>query len=328
MGLLDLFRSYFPASRYGNERLGPNDLPSDVLDDLRNAQQNEQAQQRSDINGDADTYYHSDPDNRDFLSEDSPNFQMFHNIDREFEDAFQQMDSMFKNFFGAGPSVEFFGGDQPIESENSEERSLRDKMLDKDENSNAVLPFQQDDHSHGFSFRFHSPFFRDMWQSPFHREREFDNQGDGNVGKLGDEDLDNNMSSPSIESILDSQVPRGSNDQSIFGFGGELPSSGVTSAFKYSTVTRKLNPDGSVETTSKKRDSDGNEEVVVSRNMGEQTHTVTSKKNNRGEVEKVEDFINMDENDLKTFDEKWDRKSEESPRDMSELFSSWWKPKL
>jgi len=337
--LRDLFRSYFPATRYDSERLGPTELPSDIFNDLRNTPLHRETQP---IGNHEDTEleglpHHLDQNNRDIFGQ-SQHPQTFGSIGREFEDAFHQMDSMFKNFFGVDPSFDYIQGDPPMGGlDNREGKSLREKMLD-DGNENS--PFQHEDsHPGGFLFKFHTPFFKDIWQSPFHRgESPFDNHASGKDGKLEDKDLDNDYNSGvhSIDDILDSEVPHKSNNQSLFGFGGNLPSNGMSSIFKYSTVTKKVNPDGSVETTSRKRDSDGNEEVVVSRNLGEQTHTVTSKKNNQGEEEKIENFTNMDENDLETFDEKWKQKSQKNPRDMfiapgkNDLrdFASWWKPKL
>jgi len=336
--LRDLFRSYFPASRYDSARLGPNELPRDILNDLKNTPVNREAQPTGNYEDTdlEDLPHYFDQNNRDFFG-DSQHPQTFGDIGREFEDVFHQMDSIFKNFFGADPGFDYIQGSPPMELDDRKGKSLKEKMLDDgDDNS----PFQHEDgHPGGLLFKFHTPFFRDIWQSPFHRGEESPFDGQADHGKLEDKDLDNDYDTGvhSIDDILDPQSPHKSNNQSLFGFGGSLPSSGMSSTFKYSTITKKVNPDGSVETTSRKRDSDGNEEVVVSRNLGDQTHTVTSKKNNNGEEEKIENFTNMDENDLETFDEKWKQKSQKSPRDMfiapekndlSDLFSSWWKPKL
>ena len=324
MGLFDLFRSYFPANR--NEQLRPNDLPNDVSNDLRNHSTN---------------VPHMPENNHGCMSKDIFPGESFYDIDREFQNAFHQMDSMFKTFFGNDPSFDYFQGDPSIESDNGKEKSLREKMFDdSEENSMVVSPFQDEDHhSNRFIFKFHAPMFRNLWQSPF------DRQMDDNLGRNEDQDLDKEYESGthSIDEILNSENRNRSNDQSPYGLGDNLPSSGFSSAFKYSTTTKKINPDGTVETTSRKCDSDGNEEVVVSRCYGEQTHTVTNKKNQTGEEEKIESFINMDQNDLETFDEKWDDRSKKGPRDMrivpeqndipimknlSDIFSSWWKPKL
>lgn len=43
------------------------------------------------------------------------------------------------------------------------------------------------------------------------------------------------------------------------------------------------------------RDSAGNEETTVTRSLGDQSHTVTTRKNSAGEEEVVQNFANLDE---------------------------------
>lgn len=361
MGLLDLFRSYFPAFPRV-ERLGANDLPQEILDDFRKeAAKYPSSEQRDD-----------DHVHRDFHQ------GSFNDVEREFENAFNQMDRMFQSFFGGGrmfggfphepipgpddgeengnffggPHIEFHFGDDHDDVDGdvdfphgelpgNSKKSLREKMLDGDGGSDMIVsPFQGEEHMQkgGFGFNFGTPFFGNFRQSPFGRQR------DGHSDENEDQDLDKQFEngSSSIDEIINSQKPHEDKELSLFRFGGNEPVTG-SNFFKSSSVTRKMNPDGSIETISKKRDSEGNEEIVTSRVIGERTHTVTSKKNNTGEEEKIESFVNMDENDLEEFEKKWNKKFDKGLRgqmiapeqhdasivgNLPDLFSSWWKPKL
>ena len=87
--LRDLFRSYFPATRYDSERLGPTELPSDIFNDLRNTPLHREAQP---IGNHEDTEleglpHHLDQNNRDIFGQ-SQHPQTFGSIGREFEDHF------------------------------------------------------------------------------------------------------------------------------------------------------------------------------------------------------------------------------------------------
>lgn len=343
MGLFEFVRSLFPANH--NEQLGPNDLPSGVLHDLSSGDQSK---------------LFSPSDNRDqiqsFVNRDEihGNFchQSFQDVEKEFDNAFHQMDIMFRNlfggrqmfdgfhggpgfdsddedlesfigFFGSGPHIQYYQGGQSIDA-NEGERSLREKMLNEaTEDQISISPFHNDaNHSDTFKFKFHSPFFGGR-------------QLDDDLVKNEDQDLDKEFEhgKKSIDDILIS--PNRPSE--------ELIEPAFSSIFKSTSVSKKINPDGSVETTCRRQDSDGNEEVVTSRILGDQTHTVTIKKNNVGEEERIESFINMDENDLEGFNEKWNLQKGNSPRDMMitpghhsksiidnlpDVFATWFKPKL
>ncbi|KAJ8672669.1 hypothetical protein QAD02_003929 [Eretmocerus hayati] len=64
-------------------------------------------------------------------------------------------------------------------------------------------------------------------------------------------------------------------------------------------------PDGSVEERRTMRDSDGNEEIRVTRQIGDKMHTIVTKRDKDGSEVKTEDIVNMDEKDLKGFDDRW-----------------------
>ncbi|KAK7872989.1 hypothetical protein R5R35_004293 [Gryllus longicercus] len=71
------------------------------------------------------------------------------------------------------------------------------------------------------------------------------------------------------------------------------------------TVSR---PNGGIEHHKSVRDSSGNEEVTVTRSIGGQSYTITTKTDAQGKQERIENFVNMDEGDLKEFEKKWGSK--------------------
>ncbi|XP_066598933.1 uncharacterized protein [Prorops nasuta] len=72
-------------------------------------------------------------------------------------------------------------------------------------------------------------------------------------------------------------------------------------------VTRQIiqRSDGMFEEKKTIRDSEGNEEVVVARKIGDKQHIITTKRDTNGLETKTEDLINMDENELPDFNKKW-----------------------
>ncbi|XP_014468757.1 PREDICTED: uncharacterized protein LOC106741362 [Dinoponera quadriceps] len=69
-------------------------------------------------------------------------------------------------------------------------------------------------------------------------------------------------------------------------------------------------PDGILEQKQVIRDSEGNQETIVTREIGDQKYVVTTKTDKYGVETKSEDLINMDESDLQDFNKKWTRSIE------------------
>ncbi|XP_011639512.1 uncharacterized protein LOC105428751 [Pogonomyrmex barbatus] len=63
-------------------------------------------------------------------------------------------------------------------------------------------------------------------------------------------------------------------------------------------------PDGTIEKKRMIRDTEGNEETIISKQIGDKKHVITIKKDKNGIETKSEDFINMDESELKDFIQK------------------------
>jgi len=352
MGIFDFLRDWFPVPRH-TERLGPNDLPSDIINDLR-------ANQTVDSDNQADGYSH-DYDEQPLSSLHNDRFhgcrgEYGHRPGHEIEDSLKLMDHMLNGLFGGVFRGEL--GDGHVEKD--EPKSLREKMLDSDDSVDEMdsdmlsFHFNHDVESPNESpFSFHTPLFKQFFgfgnefpfgnleESPFgrmHRDMElpFDRSTIEHDSPTIDKDLDNNLDESDIGDLLSSHKSRESQDISFRSPNSQGTAS--SSTFKYSTFSRKMNADGSVETTSTKRDSNGNEEVTVTRNIGEQTHSVITKKSKDGNEEKVENFVNMEKDDLQEFEGKWMGSSDGHPqngmmgpgnlRDFNDAFSSWWKPRL
>ncbi|EGI64183.1 hypothetical protein G5I_07343 [Acromyrmex echinatior] len=64
--------------------------------------------------------------------------------------------------------------------------------------------------------------------------------------------------------------------------------------------------DGTIEKKHVIRDSEGNEETIISKEADNKTYVVTIKKDKNGIETRSEDLFNMDENELKDFNQKWD----------------------
>lgn len=63
--------------------------------------------------------------------------------------------------------------------------------------------------------------------------------------------------------------------------------------------------DGTVEKHQTFKDNDGNKRTIVRRQIGDKIHELITNQNKDGIETKTENFINMDENEIKTFNDKW-----------------------
>lgn len=63
--------------------------------------------------------------------------------------------------------------------------------------------------------------------------------------------------------------------------------------------------DGTIEQKQVFKDSEGNEETIVTRQIGDKKYTVSTKRDKFGAETKTEEFVNMNESELKDFNQKW-----------------------
>uniref|UniRef100_A0A146KXP0 HCLS1-associated protein X-1 n=1 Tax=Lygus hesperus TaxID=30085 RepID=A0A146KXP0_LYGHE len=91
----------------------------------------------------------------------------------------------------------------------------------------------------------------------------------------------------------------------------EPPRSHMPSFFGQSSFTKTVRgPDGRIEHHKTFKSSDGTEQTIITRKFGDQSHSVTVKKNKDGTTEQTEDFVNMDEGDLNKFNQLWGNRPE------------------
>lgn len=64
-------------------------------------------------------------------------------------------------------------------------------------------------------------------------------------------------------------------------------------------------PDGTIEEHRTIRDGEGNEETIVSKQIGDKKYVITTKRDKNGVETKTEDLINIDESEMKNFEQKW-----------------------
>jgi hypothetical protein len=79
----------------------------------------------------------------------------------------------------------------------------------------------------------------------------------------------------------------------------------IQSFAKSSSVQTIRRPDGSIEHYRTVRDSEGNEETTITKQIGNKRHTVVTKKTKDGVETTTEDIVNMDDKDLKEFNDNW-----------------------
>lgn len=292
--LTDIFRSLFGAPK---ERLSTNDLPRDIQEDLENLYG-----RRQDLNywqpelptscddwrsrngqtleqGAHEDYFQSREG--DFLQEFE---QMFHDVFRGFQSDFNPPAQDL-------PMIDLLPGNLP--SEMSEENvpkdagSLRERMLKEPDSSLESENFKDQDNSKSEGFPLFSPFslFRDLWKIPpisglscpdERVDRDLDNEV-----KTGTRSLDGILA-PKDEGQMPHRVPR------------------FSSSTSFSSVTI-VDSNGVTEKRTTRRDSSGNEEVTIIRRIGDQTHTVTRRKDNHGTEETQVDAVNIDRGDSEFF---------------------------
>lgn len=141
--------------------------------------------------------------------------------------------------------------------------------------------------------RFHSfgplSLFKDLFRIPFHVTPD--------PNEKVDRDLDNEveMGTQSLDGILSQR-----NDPNMLQ--GNVPHSSLSS---FSSVTTVINSNGVTEKRTTKKNSNGREEVMVTRQIGDQTHTIIHRNDGNGNEETQEDLVNIDGDDLPDFDKKW-----------------------
>lgn len=285
--LSDFFRSIFGPFK---QELGPNDIPRNIQEDF----EERYGWQQPPMNHEGWNVQHGHQD--DLGCSEGEFFQ-------EFEQIFQ---NFFQGFpFGVTPQIQgtpgidippnLALGQPPQEHFPESSESLRKRMLRGPYSSTEMDNIEHEHEASSPLDRFpsFSPFelFSDLLRIPFGGVRPSPND-------QMDRDLDNEvqMGAQSLDDILS---PR--NDHN-------MPQRCVppSSTSSFSSVTTIIDSNGVTEQRTTRKKSNGREEVTVTRKIGDQTHTITHRKDRSGNEERHEDLVNIDDDGLADFNTKWD----------------------
>lgn len=301
-------------SKFDQYQYGPSGLPRDVEFELINkAKRNEVNNHQA---NEGETSVH--------LSEHQTTFKDFF---KEMESQFEHMNEIMMGGFGnnrrfdSGENdntynnnniVEFhivdgvpefpnFESDVPGGTSNEIDMSPRSKMLREDEQSE---------------------------NSQFGEFRPFTDQPTHPPQPLGDQNLDGDLENGEL-SVSDIILGEDKLNKTV------LPN--VFSSFNYSSTSKKVNPDGSIETRTTRRDGQGNEETTVTRMIGDQSHTAIHRRDRNGVEQNDENLINIDSGALNQYEEKWNPDQDSfdgglvppsatpTVESLNDIISSWWK---
>lgn len=225
-------------------------------------------------------------------------FQHFHgNMFQQMEELSRHMEDMFHN----SDHMELPPGFMEGEQQQRPSGNPRDLML-KEPDSYTESPSQQPSRViqpqyQGF---FQSPSFFGRFPSPSRPDFV-----DLDESREGDSFVDF-FNNPNESSPLPENSP--AYNRSPF---RSFTWSG-SSSFSSQTIS---GTDGKIEQRRTVRDSSGNEETTITRSIGDQTHSVTVKKDKTGATEKIENFQNIDQDDLSKFEDKWRIKKHQAIED-------------
>nr|CAD7261890.1 unnamed protein product [Timema shepardi] len=120
-----------------------------------------------------------------------------------------------------------------------------------------------------------------------------------------DTDLDDRVKTGDLEIIL-GNLPF-SSDSNISPNTSPIPG-GASMYFGQSVTSKTIRrPDGSVEHHRTVRNNQGQEETTVTRQIGDQSHSLTTQTDRNGVQQRVEKFVNLDEGKLDEFENKWNK---------------------
>ncbi|XP_031572031.1 uncharacterized protein LOC116306126 [Actinia tenebrosa] len=294
--LRDYFKSFFDIPQ---KPLNPNELPREIQED----------------------FYRQFGHNFESRQWPEPHiYEQFDDFDEqrhndivviEGGDMFREMESMFENFFKGFPlnfnpqDRSIFDprlgiespSDDPSQQDQEEPGSLKDKMLKHPDTEN-YQEFSYNDEGHDAPGIGPHSWFGELWTSPFRHMTHPDE-------KL-DKDLDSELES-GIQS-LDEILSQKGNDPSESLKSMRPWSSSSSSSFLQVTT---IDSQGRTESRTTRRDSSGREEVTVTRKIGDQEHTVKHWKNEDGLESSEEKTVNIDQDDVSEFNQKWSQSNED-----------------
>lgn len=293
MPFLDFFRNFFSRGGVQEPPQNRNEDNYQHRDSFRNP-----IWQNDEDEDDVSDFRH--PTNRYHFRIDSNPFEMTRFFETEMEHILRSLFSSdgFGSNFGdnSGPFLPFGDDEFTHAFGNPENKSKykgpRDEVM-KPEYGVPHSRFGFDDFTSIFSIPNKKPSDKGLCDDIMKPSYKMP---DSNHQKV-DSDLDGKIKSDEIAKIL--KNPSALELQ-------EPQFSGKSFQFGKSVSTQIIRRnDGSIEERRTFKDSSGNEETCVTRQIGDKKHTVITKKAKDGSQEQTEDIINMDENELNGFNEKW-----------------------
>ncbi|XP_046354655.2 HCLS1-associated protein X-1-like isoform X1 [Haliotis rufescens] len=240
-----------------------------------------------------------DDDDDDFAEYDDGTdtdhmFHHFHDeMQKQMDSLNQQMEEMFKQF-GAVDFPSVLPGEP---SGPAVTQKPRDKMLKPGQSEGSPASPSLEDQP-----RLDAPsLFRRFFTVP--------RFGQIQQEEKVDKDLDNDVEGKDLSKILSPMQPE---RRGMFPHGP-----GIFSHHGSVSITTIRGADGKLEQRKTVIDSDGNEETTVTRQVGDKSHTIRTKKDEFGVVEENQTMKNIDKDDLTSFDEQWQNKGRQptDPRD-------------
>ncbi|XP_021939868.1 uncharacterized protein LOC110839721 isoform X2 [Zootermopsis nevadensis] len=112
-----------------------------------------------------------------------------------------------------------------------------------------------------------------------------------------DDDLDDRVSAGQLDQILKDKPSIEKHEPCV--------QTHIFGNSSFSTII--TNSDGTVEHHCIVRDSKGNEEVTVTKQIGDKKYSVTTHTDSTGEKQQIENFVNVEKDDLDAFKKKWSK---------------------
>ncbi|XP_048583384.1 uncharacterized protein LOC5503433 isoform X2 [Nematostella vectensis] len=237
-------------------------------------------------------------------------FIIFQGGPEDMPDMFAEMEEMFNNFFqGFGPNggltpPEFFSGpgiggmiSPPGDGHSGETESitqgesLRDRMLKHPQQGSgshenqSPSPNKETEKPPGSGLP-HS-WFGDFWNLPFGGT----SQPQDNIDKDFDSELEKG------EQTLDDILKPGHRPKLQSPLRSFSSSSSITS----------FNSNGKSESKVTRRDSRGNEEVIITRQLGDRKHIIRHFVDETGSRQIEENFVNMNSDNFQEFEDSWNK---------------------
>ncbi|XP_051170031.1 uncharacterized protein LOC127287247 isoform X2 [Leptopilina boulardi] len=141
-------------------------------------------------------------------------------------------------------------------------------------------------------------------------QREFESTDNFQNQAKADQDLDGKINKESLLKFW--QDPTSQQIESI----NEPQKKSCVGCFSGSLSSTRIikRSDGTIEKHQTFKDNDGNEQTIVRRQIGDKVHELITNRNKAGNETTTENFININENEIKTFNDCWKSDIDQNPQ--------------